>query len=123
RAPRGAAFGGAVAAGEPGQSGVTMKYRVTIGERNFVLDIEETNGQRRLAVDAQPVEADVAEISPDRTFSLLISGRSYTASVARSGEGYAVAVAGRVYELSVVDERTRALTQLAPGHGAEGELI
>ncbi len=99
-----------------------MKYRVTIGERDFVLDIDEANGGRRLAIGDEPIAADVAEVRADRAFNIILGGRSYTATVQRAGAGYAVAIAGRVYELGVEDERTRALQKLVPSHAEAGEL-
>lgn len=100
-----------------------MKYRVTIGDRELLLDLDEVDGDRRLAVEGAPLSADIVTLGEPSTFNVLIGGRSYTAAVRPHGEGYAVALAGRVYEMVVEDERTRALTKLVAAHHDDGELI
>ena len=68
---------------------------------------------REIAVDARAVEPGVIHILSD--------GRSHAARVAESPAGRVVHIRGSRYEVSMIDERRRALASLVGGPGADGQ--
>jgi biotin carboxyl carrier protein len=95
-----------------------MKLSVTLGERRFVVDLPDQRGQPP-SVDGAPVEADIVQIRTG-LYSLLVGGRSYevaledasTAGGPRTARELMAHVAGATLELTVEDERRRALAAL-----------
>jgi biotin carboxyl carrier protein len=76
------------------------------GTRNHTVDLERTGDQWRIILDGEPVEADVAEISPN-TLSILLRGESHEIRVARSSEGLLKVQTGlREFSAQVTDQRS-----------------
>ncbi len=88
-----------------------MIYYVRTNGEEHIVGVEEVepdvyrvvvNGEERI-VDAQRTEQSV--------YSLLADGRSYEANVTEGADGFAITIGGDVYEMTVVDERRRALSR------------
>jgi len=63
---------------------VLLDFRV--GKNTCVVDLERDGGGWKIAVDGEPVEADVVEIAPD-ILSILLEGQSYEIRIARTPDG------------------------------------
>jgi biotin carboxyl carrier protein len=76
------------------------------GTRDHTVDLERTGDQWRIILDGEPVEADVAEISPN-TLSILLRGESHEIRVARSSDGLLKVQTGlREFSAEVTDQRS-----------------
>lgn len=94
-----------------------MKYYVTLdGERR---EVELTPEGVRL--DGEELEAEIATVPGSDLRHLLLDGRGFPLLAERDGDGWAVRVAGRSVRVTVEDERTHAIRELAgatdPGEG------
>ncbi|MSP12717.1 MAG: biotin/lipoyl-binding protein [Chloroflexi bacterium] len=107
-----------------------MKYAVTIGQQEFVVEIQ-ASGQ--VIVDGQPYEIDMASIDgapalsrsgAGSLLSLLIDNKSYEVFIERQEQDYRVMLGGEMYVVNVEDERLRRLQELG-GHQASvsGEVV
>jgi pyruvate carboxylase subunit B len=90
--------------------GRAVKYHVTVGGNEWVVEVD--GGQ--VLVDGTPWEAHFAPIPGTPLWHLLLGRDSWTiAAQALDGPGrWALGLAGERYDVSVVDERTRAIQQL-----------
>jgi acetyl/propionyl-CoA carboxylase alpha subunit len=87
-----------------------MKFEVQLasstGTRNHTVDLERAGNQWRIALNGEPVDADVAEIAPN-TLSILIRGESHEIRVARSSDGLLKIQTGlREFTAEVSDQRS-----------------
>jgi biotin carboxyl carrier protein len=87
-----------------------MKYHVTIGGREWVVEVEGG----RVLVDGTPWEAHFEAVPGTPLFHLLLGGASWTiAAQPPEGSGrWVLGLAGERYEVDAVDERTRAIQSL-----------
>ena len=95
-------------------------YRITIGEREERVGIEERDGRYRVTIGEREHDVDAARLSGSSTLSLLIDGRAHEAEVVQGG-GYLVVVASRSLAVEVQDEvlaragrRPRTLSPAGP---------
>ena len=87
-----------------------MKYFVTIGHR----EVEVELGPQGIRVDGQEVTADLAEMDGTDVHSLLLDNRSHRVQVSRNGSGdWTLHLSGGHFQAEVVDERTRAIREMA----------
>jgi pyruvate carboxylase subunit B len=93
-----------------------VKYQVTIGDRSFAVDIDG----ERVTVDGREVRARLEPVphTPLRRFEA--DGRSDTLGVTRQGDTWRIQVGGRVWQATVLDERTRLIRELSGGGAASG---
>jgi biotin carboxyl carrier protein len=96
-------------------------YRITIGEREERVGIEERDGRYRVTIGEREHDVDAARLSGSSTLSLLIDGRAHEAEVVPQGGGYLVVVASRSLAVEVQDEvlaragrRPRTLSPAGP---------
>ena len=91
-----------------------MRYYVTIGAR--VLEVEL--GPEGARVDGRPVEASLVHADGSPVRSLIVDGRSHRVVAEKVGRGrWRLGLRGSVVQADVVDERARAIRELA-GSGA-----
>jgi len=91
-----------------------MRYEVTIGGRIFQVDSAVEGVQ--VGGTLVRVSMEHADGSPVR--GLLVDGRSYRVIADRTGPGrWKLAIPGRIVEVDVIDERTKAIQEMA-GSGA-----
>lgn len=94
-----------------------MIYRVSVGERDFVVEV----GSAGVVVDGERVEADLQSLGAGPVHSLSIDGRAYRVAADRVGsERWIVDVDGERSEAEAVDERTAIIRELS---GAAGERL
>jgi biotin carboxyl carrier protein len=87
-----------------------MKFEVQLtssaGTRNYTVELERSGDQWSIALNGEPVEADVVEIAPN-TVSILLHGESHEIRVARSSDGLLKVQTGlREFSVEVTDQRS-----------------
>jgi pyruvate carboxylase subunit B len=88
-----------------------MKYYVEIGDRTYEVDI----GPDGVSVDGRPVEADLQANHGSHLWHLVLDGRSHTLRARRrDGRGdWELEIDGRRHRVLALDERSRAIRELA----------
>jgi len=88
-----------------------MRYYVELEGRTFEVDIESDG----LRLDGQPVQADLQSDHGSYLFHLVLDGRSHTLQARRrDGRGeWDIEVRGRRHLVTALDERRRAIRELA----------
>ena len=87
-----------------------MEYEVTVGERVFLVEIDD-KGQ--VLLDGEPTDVDFNVIGEMGLYSLLANNESFEALVEQAEDGWHVLMRGTLYDVQVVDERTRLLRSRA----------
>ncbi|MEE2708680.1 MAG: biotin/lipoyl-containing protein [Gemmatimonadota bacterium] len=94
-----------------------MKYLVTRGDRQMVVDIVEQEEGMTVTVDGEAMELDMTPLDGDATYSLLIDGKSFTAIVLDTSDTCRVAIDGQEFEFDVEEEElARLRSQVKPKH-------
>ncbi|UCC82722.1 MAG: biotin/lipoyl-binding protein [Gemmatimonadota bacterium] len=93
-----------------------MKYYVEIGDRTYEVDI----GPEGVSVDGRPVEADLQPNHGSHLWHLVLDGRSHTLRAQRrdSRGDWELEIDGRRHRALALDERSRAIRELAGGAAA-----
>jgi acetyl/propionyl-CoA carboxylase alpha subunit len=98
-----------------------MKYLTTIGDIQFVIDI---NHDGQIAVDGKVVNVDMQQMPDTTMYSVIIDGISHDVRMSEGDGIYLAELSGQIFEVVVEDERTRRLAGLKGGPGAiTGEAI
>ena len=98
-----------------------MKYITTIGEKQFLVEIID---DRHVSVDGKVYEVDFESVSGQPVYSLIVDGKSHESYVAPGEQDWQVLLRGRLYPVSVEDERERRLRAAAGSGVAEtGEFL
>ena len=90
-----------------------MKREVRIGGKKHLVEIKRAGERWSFRIDGEPVEADVAELSP-AVYSILLGGRSFQVRVERVAGELAIEIGSRRVAAEVIDPRRR--------RGERGEL-
>ncbi|MBN1120169.1 MAG: biotin/lipoyl-binding protein [Anaerolineae bacterium] len=95
-----------------------MKYQVRIEDHTFDVNIDQDG---IVTVDGEPVAFDFGEVDGMGLYSLLVNNESYEALVEQSADVYKVLMRGYMYDVHVLDERSRILQRrsnlMAPDTG------
>ncbi len=83
-----------------------MKYITTINEREYEVEILD---EKHVSVNGQCYEIDFHSLSDQPVYSLLVDGKSYEAYVNPADEAWQVLLVGRLFNVTVEDERERRL--------------
>ena len=98
-----------------------MKYRAQVEDLRFEVEIEEGGG---MTLNGEPVNASLLKVGPLGLYSLLLDNESIELVVTETQQGYRVTLAGRVFDVSVADERQLRLAGARGGPAAPtGELL
>jgi biotin carboxyl carrier protein len=98
-----------------------MRYITTIGEKQFLVEIID---DRHVSVDGKVYEVDFESVSGQPVYSLIVDGKSHESYVAPGEQDWQVLLRGRLYPVTVEDERERRLRAAAGGGVAEtGEFL
>jgi acetyl-CoA/propionyl-CoA carboxylase biotin carboxyl carrier protein len=81
-----------------------MDYRITIGDRDEKVRIEEQNGHYIVSIGEKTYQVDAVRLGGSSTLSLLIEGRSAEAEMVALDEGYLVHLPTRSIEVEVQNE-------------------
>lgn len=91
-----------------------MRYHVTIAGRAFEVEL----GAEGVRVDGRPVRAGLEHVDGSPLCSLIADDRTHRIVAERGGAGrWRLGLRGSVVEVDVVDERTKAIREMA-GSGA-----
>jgi biotin carboxyl carrier protein len=98
-----------------------MKYIATIGDHEFVVDV---NREDEVTVDGTPYAVDIQGVGSNSLYSIIIDDRSYDVFIDEREEDFMVVLWGGLFEVKVQDERTRRLAGLRRGPVAPvGEVL
>lgn len=98
-----------------------MKYITTIGEHQFVIDI---NREGQVTVDGEVIDIDMRQLLDTTMYSIITNGQSHDVRLTELDEFYNVQVSGQIFDVKVEDERTRRLAGLRNLSGiSAGEII
>lgn len=93
-----------------------MKYITTVEDRQFLVEIID---EKHVSVDGRVYDVDFESVSGQPVYSLIVNGKSHEGYVAQSEEFWQVLLRGRLYPISVEDERERRLRSAAGAGVAE----
>ncbi len=96
-----------------------MRYFVTIADRTFIVEL----GGEHATVDGEPADVEVARLPDSELHHVRIDGRAFPIDLSRGEEAGAweVSIGGRRWAASAVDERTRAIREMAGAQPMETE--
>ena len=93
-----------------------MKYITTVEDRQFLVEIID---EKHVSVDGKVYEVDFESVSGQPVYSLIVDGKSHESYVAPGDHDWQVLIRGRLYPVTVEDERERRLRSAAGGGVAE----
>lgn len=93
-----------------------MKYITTIEDKQFLVEVID---EKHVSVDGKVYEVDFESVSGQPVYSLIVDGKSHEGYVARSDENWQVLLRGRLYLITVEDEREKRLRSAAGAGVAE----
>jgi len=93
-----------------------MKYITTVEDKQFLIEIID---EKHVSVDGKIYEVDFESVSGQPVYSLIVDGRSHESYVAPGDHDWQVLIRGRLYPVTVEDEREKRLRSAAGGGVAE----
>ena len=93
-----------------------MKYITTVEDKQFQVEIID---EKHISVDGKVYEVDFESVSGQPVYSLIVDGKSHEAYVAAGDNLWQVLLRGRLYPVTVEDEREKRLRSAAGGGIAE----
>ena len=93
-----------------------MKYITTIEDKQFAVEIID---EKHVSVDGKIYEIDFESVSGQPVYSLIVDGRSHESYIYQGEENWQVLLRGRLYPVTVEDEREMRLRVAAGGRVAE----
>jgi biotin carboxyl carrier protein len=93
-----------------------MKYITTVEDKQFLVEIID---DKHISVDGKVYEVDFESVSGQPVYSLIVDGRSHESYVAPGDHEWQVLLRGRLYPVTVEDEREKRLRSAAGGGVAE----
>ncbi|HUE99598.1 MAG TPA: biotin/lipoyl-containing protein [Anaerolineales bacterium] len=98
-----------------------MKYITTVEDKQFLVEIID---EKHVSVDGKVYEVDFESVSGQPVYSLIVDGKSHESYVAPGDNNWEVLLRGRLYPVTVEDEREKRLRGAAGGGVAEtGEFL
>jgi len=89
-----------------------MKYITTVEGKEFVVEILD---EKHVSVDGKVFEVDFESVSGQPVYSLIVDGRSHESYIYQGEENWQVLLRGRLYPVTVEDEREKRLRSAAGG--------
>ena len=93
-----------------------MKYITTIEGKQFLIEVID---EKHVSVDGRIYEVDFELVSGQPVYSLIVNGKSHESYVAQSDDDWQILLHGRLYPVTVEDEREKRLRRAAGGGVAE----
>lgn len=98
-----------------------MKYIATVGDEEFVIDV---NREGEVTVNGTTCFVDMQGVGSASLYSLIVDNKSYDIFIDERDENFLVVMWGGLFEVVVQDERTRRLAGLRRGPVAPvGEVL
>ncbi len=93
-----------------------MKYITTIDDKQFTVEVID---EKHVSVDGKIYEIDFEAVSGQPVYSLIVDGRSHESYIYQGDDNWQVLIRGRLYPVTVEDEREKRLRAAAGGGVAE----
>lgn len=93
-----------------------MRYIATVEDREFLVEVLDDH---HISIDGKTYEVDFESVSGQPVYSLIVDGRSHEAYVQENDNVWQVLLRGRLYPVTVEDEREKRLRAAAGGGVAE----
>ena len=93
-----------------------MRYITTVEGKQFLIEIVD---EKHVSVDGKVYEVDFESVSGQPVYSLIVDGRSHEGYVAPGDDTWQVLLRGRLFPVTVEDEREKRLRSAAGGGVAE----
>lgn len=93
-----------------------MRYITTIEGKEFLVEIID---DKHVSVDGKVYEVDFESVSGQPVYSLIVNGKSYEGYVAQGEDNWQVLLRGRLFPITVEDEREKRLRSAAGSGVAE----
>lgn len=93
-----------------------MKYIASVDNKEFIVEIVD---ERHITVNGKTYQIDFESVSGQPVYSLIADGKSHESYVARGDDSWQVLLRGRLYPVTVEDEREKRLRSAAGGGVAE----
>lgn len=93
-----------------------MKYITAVEDKQFIVEIVD---DKHVRVDDKLYEIDFETVSGQPVYSLIVDGKSHESYIYQDDDHWQVLMHGRLYSVSVEDEREKRLRAAAGGGVAE----
>ncbi len=93
-----------------------MKYITSVEGKQFLVEIID---DKHVSVDGKVYEVDFESVSGQPVYSLIVNGRSHESYIYQGDDNWQVLLRGRLYPVTVEDEREKRLRAAARGGVAE----
>ena len=93
-----------------------MKYITTIDDKEFIIELLD---DKRVSVNGEIYPVDFESVSGQPVYSLIVDGKSHEAYAQEVDNEWQVLLRGRLYSVTVEDEREKRLRAAAGGGVAE----
>ena len=93
-----------------------MRYIATVEDKQFIVEIID---EKHVSVDGKVYEVDFESVSGQPVYSLIVDGKSHEGYVAQADDNWQVLLRGRLFPITVEDEREKRLRSAAGGGVAE----
>jgi biotin carboxyl carrier protein len=93
-----------------------MRYITTVENRDYIVEIID---EKHISVNGKTYEVDFESVSGQPVYSLIVDGRSHESYVQQGDDNWQVLLRGRLYPVTVEDEREKRLRAAAGGGVAE----
>jgi biotin carboxyl carrier protein len=93
-----------------------MKYITTVEDKQFLVEIID---EKHVSVDGKVYQVDFESVSGQPVYSLIVDGKSHEGYVAPGDDNWQVLLRGRLYPITVEDEREKRLRSAAGAGVAE----
>lgn len=94
-----------------------MKYVTNVEGKEFEVEIID---EKHVRIGERLLDVDFESVSGQPVYSLIIDGKSYEAFVYSDDDNWQVLLRGRLFPVTVEDEREKRLRSTAGGTVAEG---
>ncbi|RPJ28965.1 MAG: acetyl-CoA carboxylase biotin carboxyl carrier protein subunit [Chloroflexi bacterium] len=102
--------------GGPLGENAQMRYITTIEGKQFLIEIID---EKHINVDGKVYQVDFESVSGQPVYSLIVDGKSHEGYAAQGEDHWQVLLRGRLYPITVEDEREKRLRRAAGGGVAE----
>ena len=93
-----------------------MKYITTVGDKEYLVEILD---ERHISINGKIYQVDFESVSGQPVYSLIVDGKSHESYVQQGDDNWQVLLRGRLYPVTVEDEREKRLRAAAGSGVAE----
>jgi biotin carboxyl carrier protein len=98
-----------------------MKYITTVDDKEYLVEIVD---EKHININGKIYEVDFESVSGQPVYSLIVDGKSHESYVQQGEDNWQVLLRGRLYPVTVEDEREKRLRAAAGSGVAEsGEFL